>query len=35
MTTQNSKSERKEKNIFINFSNTKRSQWSKYRRYAS
>ena len=30
----NSTTENKSKLIFVSFSNTKRSQWSKYRRYA-
>jgi hypothetical protein len=35
MTTlnQNSETENKPKLISVNFSSTKRSQWSKYRRY--
>jgi len=37
MTTlnQNSETKNKGKLIFVSFKNTKRSQWSKYRRYAS
>ena len=31
----NSTTENKPKLIMITFANTKRSQWSKYRRYAS
>ncbi len=34
MTTQNLKSENKGKVIFITFSNTKRTQWNRFRRYA-
>jgi len=36
MTTLNQKTatENKPKLMFVNFSNTKRSQWSKFRRYA-
>ena len=30
----NSATENKPKLIFVSFTNTKRSQWSKYRRYA-